>query len=89
MSTARASKFGANLRRAREARAWSQDDLGHRVGLKSGATISQYEVGRREPTLRTLARLAHALGVSADVLLAEVPTHERRMREHGRRKGDR
>jgi transcriptional regulator with XRE-family HTH domain len=88
MSTARASKFGANLRRARQARDWSQDDLGRRIGLKSGMSISHYETGQREPTLRTLARLAHALEVPADVLLAEVPTHERRIRWRGRRRGD-
>ena len=80
--------FARNLRRYREARGWTQGELGSRIGHETGTQVSHYETGRREPSLRTLAALAHALEVGADKLLAGVPSHERRVRVHGRRTED-
>lgn len=81
--------FGSNLRRYREARGWSQADLGKRVGHKDGMTISHYECGRREPTLRMLSKLARGLEVDAGKLISGVPSHDRRIRPCGRRIEDR
>jgi transcriptional regulator with XRE-family HTH domain len=50
--------FGARLRSVREARDWTQDELGGRMGY-SGRHISAVEVGRKVPTL-PLARKADA-----------------------------
>lgn len=52
--------FGALLRRLREGRGWTQDELGVRVGC-SGAHISAVETGRRAPTQRFAASSDRAL----------------------------
>lgn len=54
---------------AREARDWNQTDLAKEVGV-SQVTISKYESGERRPTPATLRKLAEALGVERDSLLA-------------------
>ena len=59
----------ALLRTARERSHLSQSDLARRAGLAQ-SVISAYESGRREPSLRTLARLIDATGheLSIDVI---------------------
>ena len=51
----------ALLRGARERSQLSQSDLARRAGVAQ-SVISAYELGRREPSLRTLARLIEATG---------------------------
>jgi ribosome-binding protein aMBF1 (putative translation factor) len=64
----RAMAFGENLRHARHAADVSQEDLSQDSGVDRTA-ISTYERGRREPNLRTIVKLARALGVTpADLL---------------------
>lgn len=64
----RAVAFGKNLRDARHTADVSQEDLSHDSGVDRTA-ISTYERGRREPNLRTIVKLARALGVApADLL---------------------
>ncbi len=64
----RAVAFGQNLREARRRAKVSQEDLSHQSGVDRTA-ISTYERGRREPNLRTIVKLARALGVApADLL---------------------
>lgn len=53
--------FGALLRRLRDERGWTQDQLGEHVGC-SGAHISALEIGRRPPTQQLAARCDQALG---------------------------
>jgi DNA-binding XRE family transcriptional regulator len=65
---ARAQKFGENLRDARHGAELSQDELAGRADIDRAA-ISTYEHGRREPNLRTIVKLAHALGVPAGTLV--------------------
>jgi len=60
--------FGDNVRGARRARGWTQEELAHRTGL-TAVQISRIERGRREIRLTTLIRLRNALEVSADELL--------------------
>ncbi|MFJ6568964.1 helix-turn-helix transcriptional regulator [Streptomyces sp. NPDC091292] len=43
--------FGERLRRLRDERGWTQDELGERIGC-SGTHISAVETGRRPPTTR-------------------------------------
>jgi transcriptional regulator with XRE-family HTH domain len=60
--------FTANLRRLREERGLSQEAVGDRAGM----TQSQYariERGDVDPTLKTLKRLATALGLTTADLL--------------------
>lgn len=64
-------RFGANVRAARHARSWTQEDLAEESGL-SVVQISRIERGAREIRLTTLLRLIRALEVSPDDLLKGV-----------------
>ncbi|MFL5962922.1 MAG: helix-turn-helix domain-containing protein [Gaiellaceae bacterium] len=64
-------QFGANVRAARLARGWTQEDLAERTGLAS-VQISRIERGKREIRLTTLVRLVDVLDVGADQLLKGV-----------------
>jgi transcriptional regulator with XRE-family HTH domain len=68
---ARARTFRENLREARNHAGLSQDELAGRADVDRAA-ISTYEHGRREPDLRTIVKLAHALGVPAGTLLRDL-----------------
>ncbi|MFD4338558.1 Scr1 family TA system antitoxin-like transcriptional regulator [Streptomyces anulatus] len=53
--------FGLQLRQARDARGWTQDELAGRMGC-SGTHISAVETGRRSPTPRFARSADRALG---------------------------
>lgn len=53
--------FGDRLRTLRDARGWTQDELGERTGY-SGTHISAVETGRRSPTLPFSVSCDRALG---------------------------
>ena len=59
---------GENVRRAREAIGLSQEELGDKAGIDR-TYVSGVERGVRNPTLKVLARLAHALETTPDRLL--------------------
>jgi len=61
-------QFGANVRAARLARGWTQEDLAHETGLAS-VQVSRIERGKREIRLTTLLRLLRALDVPPEKLL--------------------
>ena len=71
----RAGTFGALLREARLAAGLSQSELSQRSGLPK-PTLSRYENGHVLPSLVTLRRLAHALGVAESALLPGDKTAE-------------
>ncbi|MGW8431711.1 helix-turn-helix domain-containing protein [Curtobacterium citreum] len=52
-----------DLMRARIRRGLTEDQLGAALGI-SGATVRAFEGLQTEPTLQTLRRYAHALGVT-------------------------
>jgi transcriptional regulator with XRE-family HTH domain len=56
------------LRRQREAKGWSQEELAARVKVTQGF-IAQLEAGDKSPSLALLRRLAKALGVPVAELL--------------------
>ena len=59
--------FGERLKRLREARGWSQQDLADESGVPY-ITIYRCERGlHQEPRVGVAAKLARALGVSLDV----------------------
>lgn len=64
-------RFGANLKRLREAKGLSQEGL-MRISDVHRTQISNYERGRAEPQAEVLARLARALGVSTEDFFAGV-----------------
>ncbi|HYC06224.1 MAG TPA: helix-turn-helix transcriptional regulator [Azospirillaceae bacterium] len=55
-------QVGANLRRLRQARGWSQEELGFESGVHR-TYISDLERGTRNPSLTLLWELSQALGV--------------------------
>jgi transcriptional regulator with XRE-family HTH domain len=54
--------FGENVRRARIEKAWSQAELGEKLGVGQG-TISNWELGRGEPDRNQKIRLREILGL--------------------------
>ncbi|MYX26098.1 helix-turn-helix domain-containing protein [Streptomyces sp. SID8381] len=58
--------FGERLRRLRDERGWTQDELGVRCGC-SGAHISAVEIGRRSPTLQFAASADKAFGTGDEL----------------------
>jgi transcriptional regulator with XRE-family HTH domain len=61
-------RFGENVRVARKARGWTQEDLAHKSGL-AVVQISRIERGVREVRITTLLRLLKALDAPPDLLL--------------------
>ena len=70
-------RFGANVRRARLDRGWTQEDLAHETGLAT-VQVSRIERGVREIRLTTLTRLLDGLDVAADELLDGLLANTRR-----------
>lgn len=59
--------FAANLRRIRRERSLSQERLAHKADLNM-THVAKIERSEREPGVRTVSKLAQALGVSASEL---------------------
>lgn len=60
--------FGEELRKLREEKGLSQEQLGFESGYHR-TYISQLERGQKSPSLKTLFSLAKALGSSVSVLI--------------------
>ncbi|MBN9466263.1 helix-turn-helix transcriptional regulator [Brevundimonas sp.] len=63
-----ASKFGVNVRVARQAKGLTLEALAHDVGL-AYSYVGELERGRRNPTLKVVERLAQSLGTDPIDLL--------------------
>jgi transcriptional regulator with XRE-family HTH domain len=63
--------FGRTLRRLREEAHLTQEEVGLRSRMHLSA-VARLEAGQRSPTLRTIVRLAHALGVPPGALLEDL-----------------
>ena len=66
--TSESAKLGRNLKRIRKAKGITQGDIVRALNVGRGY-ISNIENGKMNPTLATIAKLAKALGISADELL--------------------
>ena len=55
-------KLGKNLRKAREARGWSQEDLAFRCGVHR-TYVGSVERGEYNVTILTLRKFTKALGI--------------------------
>jgi transcriptional regulator with XRE-family HTH domain len=47
----------------------SQSEIAKAVGVNDRALISQYETGKRQPSLPVLLKYARIAGVSTDILI--------------------
>ena len=63
--------IGKKIRYFRENRKWTQEAFAEKIGL-SLTYIGMIERGEKVPKLETFIKIANALEVSADVLLADV-----------------
>ena len=69
--TMNTSSIGKRIRKYREAKGWRQEDFAEKIGLSVTYT-GMIERGEKVPKLETFITIANALGVSADLLLADV-----------------
>lgn len=56
-------RLGANLRQAREAKGWSQEELGFRCGVHR-TYVGSVERGEYNVTILTLRKFSKALGIT-------------------------
>ena len=64
--------FGERLRKLRKQRGLTQDQLAELAGM-NGRHLSRFETGAIEPPVRTVRRLAEALGLALEELTQEAP----------------
>jgi HTH-type transcriptional regulator, competence development regulator len=64
-------KFGRNLKEIREKKGVSLRDLALEADL-SANTISEIELGKRDPRMTTVVKLASALGIDPAELLPKL-----------------
>ena len=69
--------IGANVRRLRVARGWTQNELAKATGLKE-RYVQVLETGTANPTVKVLIDVADALGVIPAELFAEAKAEPRR-----------
>lgn len=62
------NRLGANLKRLRTAKGWSQERFAFEAGIHR-TYISDLERGARNPTITVVQRLADCMGVGAGDLL--------------------
>lgn len=68
-------EFGEILRRLREDKGLSQQELADLAGIQASA-VSHFELGRRLPSFENIRRLADALKVTSDYLLGREVVRE-------------
>ena len=59
------AEIGKKLKVLRKSRGLTQQDLADRLECRR-STISNYEIGRRQPSIQELSRIASILGVSLE-----------------------
>ena len=62
-------KLARKLRRVRVKAGLSQSEIAREVGVTDRALISQYETGKRQPSLPALLKYARLAKVTVDVLI--------------------
>lgn len=72
----KAEDIGANIRRLREERGISQEELARRIDVSRPA-VSSWEKGKAEPSATALARIARVLNVSCDMLLGNAHDYKK------------
>lgn len=60
--------IGERIRQTRQLRGYSQQELASKIGISMNS-LYHYEKNRKTPSAEVVAKLAEALGVSADYLL--------------------
>lgn len=66
------AKIGENIKRLREIRGFSQEELAARMGYKSRSTINKIELGINDIPQNKIEKFAQVLGTSPSVLMGWV-----------------
>ena len=66
------AKIGENIRRLREKRGLSQEELATRMGYKSKSTINKIELGINDVSQSKVEKFAEVLGTKPSVLMGWV-----------------
>jgi transcriptional regulator with XRE-family HTH domain len=64
-----------NLIKAREAKGWNKAQLAERSSI-SQTYIGELEAGKKQPTVKTVKKLAKALDVTVEYLIADLVEDE-------------
>lgn len=64
-------KFGKRVRQTREEKGWSQEQLSIEAGLDR-SYVGGIERGDRNPSLKNIAKIAHALEIPISVLFEDI-----------------
>ena len=75
-------EIGLKIKKARLAKGLKQEELAERVGAKSSATVSAWEVGKAKPDCITLLRICEVLDTTPNELLSfssDAPTQEEQL----------
>jgi len=76
------SSFATRLKELRKSKGLSQDDLAEKLGVKSGKqTISNWELGKTEPTLSDIRKIAEVLTTTLSFLIEGVQGNSDVMQE--------
>jgi len=68
-------EIGRQIRKARDAKGWTQEELADRIGVKQPA-IAHYEQGLYVPKFKVMVRLAKELGMPLAYFYSDtVPSH--------------
>ena len=67
--------LGVNVRHYRKLKGMTQEQLAVEAGMER-SYVSDLERGTRNPSVMALGRLADALGVRPDALLASLPSEQ-------------
>ena len=62
-------KLARKLRKVRDRAGLSQSEIAEKLGVTDRALISQYETGKRQPSLPVLLKYARLAKVTMDVLV--------------------
>lgn len=64
----KSSKFGKCIKLGRLRLGYSQDELARKLGVASGAIVSNWETGRSLPRVQAIPKLARILNIEASEL---------------------
>lgn len=78
--------LGSFLKKYRLANGLTQADLAIKLSVSQNS-ISQYESGKRNPSVKRLADIAKVLNCSMNDIVSESDTHEQKGEDHGANRG--
>lgn len=62
------SSLGQNIKKAREAKGWTQEQLAHATGKNGKQVVSSWEKDKSKPSTKTLMLIAQVLETTVDSL---------------------